>query len=217
MFSTLRTRFGIPGVISVIALVFALTGSAFAAKYIITSKSQIKPSVLNSLKGQKGAKGATGAQGSKGDTGAQGEKGSQGPEGKEGKEGPEGKEGKAGKDGTTGFTETLPPGKTETGVWDVTTPEPGIKFTTMSYNIPVPGVPAVKIVQAEETEVEGCPGTAEEPAAEPGTLCVYVLQTTLETVNAFPAFSLGTGADIGVSILGEGGGFARGTWAVTAE
>jgi hypothetical protein len=31
MFSTLRNRFGIPGVISVIALVFAMLGGAYAA------------------------------------------------------------------------------------------------------------------------------------------------------------------------------------------
>jgi hypothetical protein len=31
MFSTLRTRFGIPGVISVMALVFAMLGGAYAA------------------------------------------------------------------------------------------------------------------------------------------------------------------------------------------
>ena len=31
MFSTLRNRFGIPGVISVIALVFAMFGGAYAA------------------------------------------------------------------------------------------------------------------------------------------------------------------------------------------
>ena len=34
MFSTLRTRFGIPGVISVIALVFAMFGGAYAASQL---------------------------------------------------------------------------------------------------------------------------------------------------------------------------------------
>lgn len=227
MFASLRTRFGIPGVISVIALVFALTGSAFAAKFIITSKSQIKPSVLASLKGPKGAAGEPGAKGDPGGQGPEGKagpEGKQGAEGKEGKEGPEGKQGPKGdtgapgQNGTTGFTETLPSGKTETGVWDVSTNEPSVKFATMSYAIPLAQPPAaVKVVQVEEEEVEGCPGTAEAPAAEPGNLCIYVAQTTLEHVNGFPALVLSSGADVGFSIQGEEGGFARGSWAVTAE
>ena len=37
MFSLLRNRFGIPGVISVVVLVFAMSGGAFAAKFVVTS------------------------------------------------------------------------------------------------------------------------------------------------------------------------------------
>ncbi len=81
MFSTLRTRFGIPGVISTIALVFAMTGGAFAAKYLITSTNQIKPSVLKKLKGAAGPAGAAGAQGAQGAAGANGTNGTNGTDG----------------------------------------------------------------------------------------------------------------------------------------
>jgi hypothetical protein len=51
-------------VISIIALVVACTGTGYAAgRYIITSKSQIKPSVVKALKGKRGPRGFTGAVG----------------------------------------------------------------------------------------------------------------------------------------------------------
>lgn len=90
MFSTLRTRFGAPGIIAVIALVFAMGGSAFAAKYLITSTKQIKPSVLTALKGKAGPAGPTGlagSAGSKGDAGAPGAAGKEGSVGKSGENG----------------------------------------------------------------------------------------------------------------------------------
>src|SRR5690349_20555937 len=73
------------GVLAVVALFFALGGSALAAKhYLITKTSQIKPSVLKSLKGKTGKTGATGAAGPAGPAGAAG------AAGKEGKQGPPG-------------------------------------------------------------------------------------------------------------------------------
>jgi hypothetical protein len=85
MFSFMRNRFGIPGVISVIALVFAMVGGAYAAKkYVISSTSQIKPSVLKSLKGAAGAPGAKGDLGAPGAPGAKGDPGAAGSNGKDG-------------------------------------------------------------------------------------------------------------------------------------
>jgi hypothetical protein len=78
-------------IIASLALFFALGGTAIAAKrYLITSTSQIKPSVLAKLKGKAGkqgpagATGATGAQGSAGAPGAAGAQGLVGPEGPQG-------------------------------------------------------------------------------------------------------------------------------------
>ena len=90
MFSTLRTRFGLPGVIATAALVFAMTGGAFAAKYLITSTKQIKPSVLKALKGNAGPAGAPGAQGPQGPAGANGAQGATGAAGPTGATGAKG-------------------------------------------------------------------------------------------------------------------------------
>lgn len=103
MFSLLRNRLGIPGVIAIIALVFAMVGGAWAAKkYVITSTKQIKPSVLKQLKGAKGDKGDTGSAGPAGPAGAQGPAGKDGAAGAAGPAGPTGPAGSAGATGPTG-------------------------------------------------------------------------------------------------------------------
>lgn len=84
-------------IIASLALFFALGGSAIAAQhYLITSTSQIKPSVLAKLKGKDGPAGPAGpigpqgAQGSAGLVGPQGQAGPQGSQGPPGQQGPEG-------------------------------------------------------------------------------------------------------------------------------
>jgi hypothetical protein len=59
-------------VLSVIALVLALTGSAIAGGYIITSTKQIKPSVRKALRGHRGPAGYDGSDGAQGVPGVQG-------------------------------------------------------------------------------------------------------------------------------------------------
>ena len=59
-------------VLSVAALVLAVTGTAFAGGYIITSTKQIKPSVRKALKGNRGPRGLAGANGLNGAQGAPG-------------------------------------------------------------------------------------------------------------------------------------------------
>lgn len=74
--------------IATLALFVALGGTAFATThYLITSTSQIKPSVLRKLKGEAGT---AGAQGPRGTIGPRGETGPQGPKGETGPPGPEG-------------------------------------------------------------------------------------------------------------------------------
>jgi hypothetical protein len=69
-------------VIAAVALFFALGGSAMAARhYLITSTSQIKPSVLKALQGSAGAVGRTGPAGPAGSVGPQGPAGTAGPQG----------------------------------------------------------------------------------------------------------------------------------------
>jgi hypothetical protein len=96
MFSTLRTRFGIPGVISVMALVFAMFGGAYAA-----SNSSDNGKATASAKAKKGPRGPKGA------TGPAGPSGPQGPAGQTGAAGPKGDAGAAGASGANGQSVTV--------------------------------------------------------------------------------------------------------------
>jgi hypothetical protein len=114
-------------IVAIVALVFAMTGGAWAAKrYLITSTSQISPKVLKALKGASGKVGAAGPAGPAGPAGAAGAgaagpPGPQGPGGPAGLEGKEGKEGEKGPKGVPGSPwaagGTLPVGSTEKGAW----------------------------------------------------------------------------------------------------
>ncbi|HEY8808435.1 MAG TPA: hypothetical protein VIM28_00310 [Solirubrobacterales bacterium] len=84
MLSPLRNRFGIPGVISVIALVFAMFGGAYAA----TNSGGKATASAKAKKGPRGPKGATGPAGPQGPTGPAGP---QGPKGDPGASGSNGK------------------------------------------------------------------------------------------------------------------------------
>jgi hypothetical protein len=104
MFSTLRTRFGIPGVISVMALVFAMLGGAYAAQSSNSGKATA------SAKAKKGPRGPRGATGPAGPTGPQGAVGPQGPAGPQGPQGPKGDAGNAGQAGTSVLAGNEPSG-----------------------------------------------------------------------------------------------------------
>lgn len=99
MFSRIRKRLTYTNVAMTVALVFAMSGGAYAAsKVIITSTKQIKPSVVAQLKGKAGPRGSAGAPGPAGPTGPAGATGPQGPAGK-GEKGEPGAEGKVGANG----------------------------------------------------------------------------------------------------------------------
>ncbi len=209
MFQALRKRIQVTPatVIASLALVFAMTGGAYAAsKYLITSTKQISPKVVKALKGANGKNGANGANGATGPAGPTGGTGPQGPQGNPGNNGSNGAEGKsvtgvvatAGEcpaggekytsasgsvpvcNGQTGYTETLPSGKSEHGVWSAKYPkneEAGIRYLPISFPIPLPvslEESHVHIVGLEEPGGEHCAeGTRENPKAAPGYLCIY--------------------------------------------
>ncbi len=120
MLERLRNQVGTAGlIVAIVALVAALGGGAYAA----TSNSGKATASAKGKPGPRGKTGKTGPAGPAGPvgpaglTGPAGPKGDPGPKGDTGAQGPIGPQGPVGPKGTSGFTETLPPGKTETGTW----------------------------------------------------------------------------------------------------
>jgi len=211
MFSAIRTRIHLTPstVIATLALVFAMTGGAYAAsKYLITSTKQISPKVLKSLKGKAGKPGANGAQGLAGAAGPQGPGGAAGAKGETGAAGGEGKAGTNGEPGNEGspwtVNGTLPSEKTEVGTWGgVTLGSSGYLVTTISFPIPLKeALSSTKVHFVTVGDVKnstiptGCGGSLEEPKAEPGNLCVF-------EGGPGAAFS---GNHLGIDLPGPGGG-----------
>jgi hypothetical protein len=227
MFSALRKRFHVTPatVIATLALVFAMTGGAYAAKrYLITSTKQISPKVLKALKGANGKNGApgpaglagaagTGTAGAQGAAGPAGAKGETGAAGAAGAKGEAGVKGANGTNGTTGFTETLPSASTETGAWSISTSNEELVVSAISFAIPLKsplvGESTVHYVGPGHTDA-ACPGTASVPKANAGNLCVY--QSFVEGVQLAPssetafAHILAPGTSITELLNGEGRG-----------
>jgi hypothetical protein len=188
MFSALRKRLHLTPstVIASLALVFAMSGGAYAAsRYVITSTKQISPKVLASLKGAAGKPGANGAAGATGPAGAgtagaTGPAGPQGPQGILGTNGTNGTNGAPGAKGETGSPwtagGTLPAKATETGTWTAgPSKEVAGVFVPISFPIQLKEPlekTNVHYVTATSPSSE-CPGSVETPTAEPGNLCVY--------------------------------------------
>jgi Collagen triple helix repeat (20 copies) len=182
--SRIHTKLGTASfIISIVALVAALGGGAYAAssglsgkqKKEVTKIAQTEAKKFAAKPGAAGPQGSAGAAGAKGDTGPEGK---QGPEGKPGPEGTEGKQGIQGEPGETGFTAVLPSEQTEVGVWSFQpVAEAGAVFAPISFNIPVDGTVVAHYMgwqnEEEPQPTTECPGTADQPAAAPGNLCIY--------------------------------------------
>ena len=234
MFSRIRKRFTYTNVAMTLALVFAMTGGAYAAKhYVITSTKQISPKVLTALKGSTGSAGPAGPAGpagAKGETGAAGGPGKEGQPGQEGKEGQPGKEGPkgaTGPTGQTGYTATLPSKATETGTWSISGTESTSHplVTSISFAIPLAkelDAHHVIFVGLEELIAkktpEACPGEYNEadvegvePKAEPGYLCVYEgLVHGMETEGSVATRNEKAIVAIGLPVLGSVGELGAG-------
>ena len=154
---------------------------------------------------------------------SEGAPGKNGLNGKNGTNGKNGKNGKNGAAGLTGFTSTLPGGKTEDGTWGAGVAAKSISYSPISFNIPLGGVPASTVVGLGKPSTAACPGTAANPQAASGNLCVYVAREThvagLGLLDPGQEGG-GSGADrFGALVFIQGApaesGTAWGTWAVT--
>jgi hypothetical protein len=218
MLSLLRNRFGVPGVIAVIALVFAMLGGAYAA----TQSSRTGGLTAKQKKEVKAIAKSFQGTGPAGPAGPTGPAGPAGPQGAAGTAGAKGDQGEPGADGETGFTETLPEGETETGAWGTIIPASGGALEGLPFNIPLEASLASTNVHIAPDA--NCPGTVAEPEAAAGHLCVYTGTVTgtggpVAIIPGEGGFGLVTGADrSGASLFLEGAAntIIRGTWAVTA-
>ena len=261
MFRRVHRRITFTNVALTLALVFAMSGGAYAAgKYLITSTKQISPKVLKALAGKPGPAGSAGPTGTQGPAGPQGPAGANGKDGANGANGAPGAGGEsvsskavatgdsgkcgglggveytlAGKatlvcNGQTGFTETLPAEKTETGVWAGVG---GSMPIGIGISFPIPlnaSLDGSHVYIAEVNTATVCPGTVEKPEAAPGNLCVYESEprsrVLIEILNPAKTSLVGTEAvEPGASTFGamlitsptNNGTVLNGTYAVTAE
>jgi hypothetical protein len=283
MFQRVRKHLSPATILAFTALVFAMTGGAFAASSsgggsgAKASASVTPPAIAAKAKkkaapkstrgpagpaGKNGAPGATGPAGPAGPAGAAGATGATGAgtPGATGNTGPEGKPGESvtvtqitkapcpeggsefknatgtghACNGKTGFTSTLPAGKTETGVWSVNIAkageaEPLYVVAPLSFSIPLASPlveTATHFIKAGEAVPAGCKGTVEQPEAEEGNLCVF---TTYEEHVELGALENPASRELGAAAQGanlllvvshaphvEGKVAGQGTWAVTA-
>lgn len=200
-----------PTALAVVALVFAMSGGAIAAKNYAPGSAEA------SKKGQRGPKGPRGKQGPQGPIGPQGPKGDTGEQGLVGPQGPKGETGDPWTAG--GF---LPSGKSVGGTW-VAGAGPGIlpgptgaAAAPISFGLPLNGLPVVKVVKKNQEGVEHateCPGSLIVPKAAKGVLCLYTAEEaagmTLQGATPSPYGAV-------VTWLGSPGTGNGGVWIVTA-
>jgi Collagen triple helix repeat (20 copies) len=206
MLESIHARLGTAGfVLSVVALVVALGGGAYAASGGLTGKQKKE---VEKIAKSVSKPGKTGATGPAGPAGAKGDAGAAGGNGAAGTNGTNGINGTNGTNGTTGFTSTLPSGKTETGTFAFNSPGPNPVRTAISFPIPL-AAPlsggAVHMLLADgskelvinetTTEVEEVTptdcgvaltpaGTSSKPSAAAGNLCVYLDKLEPEPINS---------------------------------
>ncbi len=218
MFQTIRKHTNPATIMSFFALMFAMSGGAYAMgshggssggrgpnpttasvarsgsnttlATAAKSKAKAKSKSTTGARGPAGPAGKTGPAGPAGPVGLAGPAGEKGAAGTNGTNGvgTEGKEGPAGKNGTNGkegspwtATGALPPGKTETGSWVlVAAKEIGSPRVEISFPIPLKeGLESGHVLYVGEAgNGTTCPGSAEEPQAAEGDLCVYEATST---------------------------------------
>ncbi len=198
----IRRHVNYANVVATLALVFAMSGSAIAAKhYLLNSTKQISPALLKKLRGRTGntgPRGTTGAQGAQGPTGATGVPGSPAPS-------------------------VLTSGHSESGdyVLSETNSKAGAE-ASVGVTFPIPLQERLpegkfKYLPPGKTSPE-CSGPGQ---AAPGFLCVYSTETSgVAFESVFDPEKPGFGSGVfGFQIQYETEGtsaFDLGTWTVTA-
>jgi hypothetical protein len=252
MISRIHQKLGTAGfIISIVALLVALGGGAYAASGGLTGKQKKEvEKIAKKYAGKPGKDGAAGAIGPQGSPGAAGAKGDAGIPGINGGNGANGTNGESVKitvlnpgegsctqggakfsnkaglaeacNGVTGFTETLPPGKTEKGTFAYGQTSEPFGYASISFSIPLETAPAVTVINTFKGSppTPECAGTQANPTAAPGNLCVYAEGSIYNQYEGAEIVSAG-GAVLVFSRFEESGmpraSNGLGTWAATAE
>jgi hypothetical protein len=246
--NSIREPFGTAGlIVAMIALVAALGGTALAASGLNSKQKKEVTKIAKKYAGKPGTNGTNGTNGSPGAAGKDGVNGTDGTDGEsvtitaytgEECEEAEGEEGAkfTNKTGTAyacngaagtgggggGFPATLPSGSTETGTW-AGPGTFGITLAPISFPIQLSApLPESKVHIVSESD-SNCPGTAAEPQAAAGNLCVYVDKKINAEIPAVVPPG-GEPGEIGAGVSGafvevfggESPSIAAGSWAVKA-
>ena len=184
MFSPLRNRFGIPGVISVIALVFAMLGGAYAANDSGGGRATA------SAKGKQGPRGKTGKTGPAGPAGPAGANGKDGANGSNGSNGQDGAAGAAGAAGTSVTNTSLPLGN-EKCAFGGTQFKVGSGAATFACN----GEEGAQGEKGEKGDPWAVGGTLPPGATETGTWAFNASDAN-ETIFVPISFTIQVGAEV---------------------
>lgn len=193
-------------VLAFIALFVALGGTAYASGLISGKKikdhtiaeKKLTKKAINALRGQRGPRGAAGATGATGPTGATGLQGPAGP-----------------------ITGTLPQGATLRGFYylkNTATVAGQEFFQPISFGLQLASAPTVHVVPFGGPNPSGCSGSASDPGAASGNLCIFERLGDVGEFDPLAAVenqATRFGGVVHQTSSGAGDLFAYGTWAVT--
>jgi hypothetical protein len=229
----MRERLTFANVMSLIAVFIALGGTSYAVTQLprnSVGNKQLKRGAVTSSKVRNGSLAvrdlSSRARGSlRGPTGPQGPRGSQGPRGRTGARGPEGPRGPTGLQGVPGpFPSVLSGGQTLRGRYAIRLTADGagaIGGDGISFGFTFASPPTPFFVPLGQQPPPQCPGSAANPQAIAGALCVFestAANVTGQTiVNESGVAGANTfGAAVAVSAAGAGATESQGSWAATA-
>jgi hypothetical protein len=216
----IRKRLTYANVMSSIAVFLVVGGAtAFAAlgkntvgtrqlKKNAVNSAKIKKNAVNSAKVKNHTLRAVDFKAGQLPAGAPGPQGIPGPKGDKGDKGDPGP-----------LVSTLPSGDTLRGIYSYAGRETtGYSPTVpISYQFPLASPPELNVIEVGEGPTAECPGSAEDPQAAPGNLCVYEERNEGTTLEAFVETGDGRLGAVLFSNIPDNTDYEfDGSWAVTA-
>lgn len=225
MLGRIRSQLTYANVMATVAVFVALGGGAYAAVNLpansVGTKQLKKGAVTNKKIGKNAVTGAKVKNGSlRGTDFAAGQlpAGPQGPQGVQGVRGEPGP-----------FSDLLPSGRTLRGEFGITGTGVTNNYGDISFGFRLASDPTPNVIEEGGASTAACPGTATDPEAAPGNLCIYVGSTgnvgtdpddigvfTGDGVDCCPNTDRYGAVLYATSVTQANEMHAYGTWAVTA-